>query len=358
MAGTVAEHGTQQQGQPTDRKHLAELLRGTSRTFSLSIEGLPKALCEELTVSYLLFRVSDYLEDHPTINADTKISLLRLWERVLAENDSVDSFVQALDTIPHRSDDPEATVAYESGKLLSCMETFPAGSREAIVQRVRETTLGMAEWQEKGPRVGDEQELDEYMHYVAGIVGYLVTDLFAGHSSRIEAKKNMLMPLAREFGLALQTVNVIRGIRKDYERGWIFVPQSFCDAHGLSQDALFQAGNEEAGVAVVNDLVRKAERHLSSALKYVRSLPRRMHRLRLACTWPLLFAARTLSASRNNTAILTGEVKIGRAEIKAIMKHSAAFGWSNAWLTYYTDKLLREPPVLPAGAGEHPASVT
>lgn len=352
MAYTVAEREAQPQAYPSDFEHLGRLLRRTSRTFALSIEGLPDTLREELTVSYLLFRVSDYLEDHSTLDAPTKTSLLRHWERVLASDDSLDSFLSALDAIPHRNDDPEALVAYESGRLLAHMAAFPSASRDAIVQRVRETTLGMAEWQEKGPRLNTETDLDEYMHFVAGIVGYLVTDLFAGQSEHISRRKRELMPLAREFGLALQTVNVIRGMRKDYERGWIFVPQSFCRAHGISQDELFEAGNERSGVAVINDLIAKAEKHLIGALAYVRSLPRRMHRLRLACAWPLLFAARTLSASRNNAAVLTGEVKVGRREIKAIMKHSTLLGWSNTWLSRYTGRLLRRPPVVPRNSAE------
>mgnify|MGYP006427553271 CR=1 FL=1 len=356
MAKTVAECEANPEMHASDFEHLGRLLRETSRTFALSIEGLPEALREELTVSYLLFRVSDYLEDHSSIDAPTKTSLLRHWERVLASDDSLDSFVRALNTIPHRSDDPEAVVAYESGRLLAHTAAFPKASRDAIIRRVRETTLGMAEWQEKGPRVESEKELDEYMHYVAGIVGYLVTDLFAGQSDRISRRKADLMPLAREFGLALQTVNVIRGVRKDYERGWIFVPHSFCRAHGISQDELFDPGNERSGVEVINDLVAKAETHLVGALAYVRSLPRRMHRLRLACAWPLLFAARTLSASRNNAAVLTGEVKVGRHEIKAIMKRSAILGWSNAWLGHYTEKLLRRTPLVPRGARDRPAA--
>src|SRR5437868_1895140 len=75
---------------------------------------------------------------------------------------------------------------------------------------------------------------------VAGRVGYLVTDIFAWYSGFVRARLNQLMPLAREFGLALQTVNVIRGLRKDYERGWIFVPESFCAAVNLRRSDLFK----------------------------------------------------------------------------------------------------------------------
>jgi farnesyl-diphosphate farnesyltransferase len=62
----------------------------------------------------------------------------------------------------------------------------------------------------------------------------------------------------------------------------------------------------------------------------------------------LLFAARTLAVSRDNPRVLHGEVKISRATVKRIVKNTTLFGWSNAWLSGYTDRLLRsetEPPV-------------
>lgn len=336
----LLERGAPAVSRNPDMCDLHALLRETSRTFALSIEGLPAALRDELTVSYLLFRVSDYLEDHETIDPDRKIELLERWDDVLGGTCSVDEFTAALNTIPHREDDPEATVAYESGALLSSMERFPRSAGDAILRRVRETTRGMAKWQAKGPRIEDEQELDDYMHHVAGVVGYLVTELFSGHSRAIADRRDTLMPLAREFGLALQTVNVIRGLRKDYERGWIFVPRTFCSEHGITPSELFSPERLNDALLVVDDLIAKAEQHLHSGLAYVRSLPRRMHRLRLACMWPLLFAARTISESRNNAEVLLDEVKIGRETVKSIMTRSTLYGWSNTWLRYYTGNLL------------------
>lgn len=323
-----------------DMEYLSRLLRDTSRTFALSIEGLPEALREEITVAYLLFRVSDYLEDHERLSAERKIDLLQQWDEVLGGSTSVDAFLRSLEEIPRDADDREAVVAFESGSLLMTARRFRPYTHDAIVRRVRETTRGMAKWQAKGPRVEDETELDDYMHHVAGIVGYLVTELFAGHSRSVAGRLDTLMPLAQEFGLALQTVNVIRGLRKDYERGWIFVPKSYCSAHGLTPPELFAPERVDSALAVIDDLAAKGEKHLLSGLAYVRSLPRQMHRLRLACMWPLLFAAKTLAISRNNAAIFTEEVKIGRATVKHIMRLSSMYGWSNAWLKGYTMKLL------------------
>lgn len=82
------------------------------------------------------------------------------------------------------------------------------------------------------PESSGEAELDEYMHYVAGIVGFMITEVFSAISIVVRSRRRLLLPLAREYGLGLQTVNIIRGIRKDRERGWIFVPEEFCRSAG------------------------------------------------------------------------------------------------------------------------------
>jgi farnesyl-diphosphate farnesyltransferase len=316
------------------------LLRATSRTFALSIEGLPDRLRDQIAVSYLLLRVSDYLEDHESVPADEKVRLLRLWESTLGGGETIDRFETELASVPHRDDDPEAQVARCAGLLVDTARGFPADARAVIVERVCETTRGMARWQEKGPSVEDESELDDYMHHVAGLVGYLVTDLFSLHFASVADRRSLLMPLAREFGLALQCVNILRGLRKDYERGWIFVPRTFCAAHDLVATDLFRRSERIRAMRVVADLVEKAEHHLRSGLAYVRMLPRRLHRLRLACMWPLLFAARTIAATRGNPGVLTGEVKISRTTVRRIVRNSTVFGWSNAWLEAYARRLL------------------
>lgn len=323
-----------------DADHVFDLLRATSRTFALSIEGLPARLREQVAVAYLLFRVSDYLEDHETLDPNDKVRLLERWESAVTSPALRGVFGDELALVPHREDDAEAVVAREFGMLLDALDGFPDEVRRAITDRVRETTRGMARWQAKGPEVENEAELDDYMHHVAGLVGYLMTDLFSIHFESVAGRRHLLMPLAREFGLALQCVNILRGLRKDYERGWIFVPRSFCAAYDLLTTDLFRRSEQCRAMRVVADLVAKAERHLRAGLSYVRLLPRRLHSVRLACMWPLLFAARTIAATRDNPEVLTGEVKISRTTVKRIVGTSTLLGWSNAWLSGYTNHLL------------------
>ena len=61
-----------------------ELLRAASRTFALSIERLPGLVGEAMCLAYLLLRVSDFLEDNDYMPPERKVTLLRLWDNILA----------------------------------------------------------------------------------------------------------------------------------------------------------------------------------------------------------------------------------------------------------------------------------
>ncbi len=316
---------------------LRDLLRAASRTFAIGIEQLPGALCDAGTVAYLLLRVSDYLEDNEDMTPEKKIILLELWARILngeANSTELTSQIQEADT-----SNPDAVVAQHAADILTRLASLPKEVQEIIVPHVVYSTRGMARWVERGPQVNDETDMDDYMFEVAGRVGYLLTHLFAWYSISIRYKKEDLLPLAREFGLALQTVNVIRGLRKDYERGWVYIPQKFLAAANLTAQELFQPENRAEAIQVLDMLADKAERHLRGALTCVKSLPPWQHRIRLACIFPLMFAIRTLAISRRNAQVFESEAKISREEVKQIVKDATLWGWSNLWLDNYYQKL-------------------
>jgi farnesyl-diphosphate farnesyltransferase len=313
------------------------MLREVSRTFALSIEQLPRGPRDALTLGYLLLRVSDGLEDYPSLTGARKAALLWLWDDVLGGAAPPTSLVDEaarLDT-----SNPEIRVALQASELIRLTHSQPAPVRETLLTYVRATTRGMARWQELPPVVQTEAELDDYMHQVAGMVGYLITDVFAAYSPAVRARREALLPLAREFGLGLQTVNIVRGLHDDFRRGWVFVPAEYYAPLGLTAEQLFEPAHRAAAMRVVARLVAKAERHLAYGMQYVLLLPRRMHRLRLMCIWPLLFAARTLAVTRNDPRALASDAKVSRPEVRRIMRDSALRGWSNRWLRGYFDAL-------------------
>jgi farnesyl-diphosphate farnesyltransferase len=321
-----------------------QLLRATSRTFALSIERLPGAVREAICLAYLLLRISDFLEDNDYMPPERKVELLKLWDAILAGEARAGQLVEALSDQAPGEADADAQAAHEAPAILTALRQLPAALQNHVILHVRNSTQGMARWVARGPNIPHEIDMDDYMHEVAGRVGYLVTDIFAWYSGFIRGRLEQLMPLAREFGLALQTVNIIRGLRKDYERGWIYVPESFCAAVNLRRVDLFDPAYQMQALQVVDMLADKAERHLAAALEYVEALPRWLHALRLACIWPLLFAVRTLAISRHNVNVLMGEVKMTREEVKAIVRDTTLFGWSNHWLERYYRQLQSAPP--------------
>ncbi len=308
-----------------------------SRTFAIGIEQLPAVLCDAGTVAYLLLRVSDYLEDNEEMPAEKKIELLDLWADVLngsANVSDLTSRIQDADT-----SNPDAVVAQHAEDILARLALLPKEVREIITPHVIHSTQGMARWVARGPQVNDEADMDDYMFEVAGRVGYLLTHLFAWYSLFIRFRIKELLPLAREFGLALQTVNVIRGLRKDYERGWVYIPKKFLEAVNLSANELFLPENRAEAIKVLDMLADKAERHLHAALTCVKTLPRWQHRIRLACIFPLMFAIRTLAISRRNTDVFNSEAKMSREEVKRIVRDATLWGWSNRWLDRYSREL-------------------
>ncbi len=316
---------------------LQELLVRSSRTFAVGIQILPRPLRTEVTVAYLLLRVSDYMEDSRELRAREKVALLGNWRRVLAGDGERQPLIELLRAA--REDTPDALVARHSATVLEGLDGLAPAVREILIRRVGESSAGMARWTERGSRFQTEADLDDYMHEVAGRVGHLLTELFTLRLPGTSKERERMMLLGREFGLALQTVNVIRGLHEDRNRGWVYVPAAFLPDPNIRASELFDPANLEAAMAVLGRLVAKADGHLAAARAYIQLIPRRYHRVRLFCLLPLLFAVRTLAISRANPDVLRRETKMTRREVKAITRRAVLMGFSNRWIERYCEHL-------------------
>jgi farnesyl-diphosphate farnesyltransferase len=320
---------------------LNELLHAASRTFAVGIDRLPDPLRGEVETAYLLLRVSDYLEDNESMEPVRKTGLLEAWGRVLAADGPVDEFAATLGPVPDPT--PDALVARNVVQVAGALEAMRPDAQRIVRKHVRDSTLGMARWVARGPDLADEPDLDDYMHEVAGRVGWLLTELFALDVPEVARRRDRMMTLGREFGLALQTVNVIRGLHADSKRGWVYVPRSFLGENGAAHPGAVFGGPAHAArdARVLERLIDKAQRHLDAAASYIALIPRRCHGIRLFCLLPYLFAVRTLALSRGNQAVFREETKISRAEVTRIVKVASVLGRSNGWIRWYAKRLGR-----------------
>lgn len=304
-----------------------ELLVATSRTFAPGIHALRPELREPVAVAYLVLRVSDFLEDTTSLPDERKLELLSGWAAALDSGHLTAELQEALegadDTIP------DTLAARHVGLIFAAVQGLEPRAREVVVRHTASSTLGMARWVDRGPDFLSEADLDDYMHEVAGKVGFLLTELFLLMPGVVRGEEERMMTLAREFGLALQTVNVIRGLHEDPQRGWDFIPSSFREV----------PEGAEPPMAVLDIMVRKAERHIEAGLRYLRGLGGAAD-VRFFCALPLLLAAATLSASRGNPGVFQGAVKLERSRVVRIAALTRAFSRWDGWLSWYCRRLL------------------
>jgi farnesyl-diphosphate farnesyltransferase len=333
-------HGTPQPGERSGGDATMDpvrLLRATSRTFAIGIERLRPPLRESVRTAYLLLRVSDLLEDHPALSPREKAGLLEQWEAVLAGRADHAALAEWLTRLPDAG--PDSIVGGNLGLVLAELGRLPARDRECLIPHVRRSTLGMARWAARGADFGTEADLDDYMHEVAGRVGWLLTELFALHYSSVRRNAERLMPLGRQFGLGLQTINIIRGLPNDRLRGWVYVPRTLTADLGFAPLELFERAPPADRLVVLERLAAKADRHLAGALEYVTLLPRHLHAVRVFCLLPLFFAVATLRVTRSDPEAFGREAKIDRAEVQRIVRATRLRGWSNTWVRRYAAAL-------------------
>jgi farnesyl-diphosphate farnesyltransferase len=290
-----------------------------------------------MRIAYLVLRVSDYLEANTTLPAPAQAALLDAWAATLQGNPLGESLKHHLTATDDPS--PDAQAAHHVGAILQALQGIDGPAQDVIRKHTVDSTIGMARWVRRGPDIETEADLDDYMHEVAGRVGYLITGLFSIASSTIRAREEEMMALGREFGLALQTVNIVRGIPSDIARGWFFVPRTFLDREDRTGEEFVAEGYRTDAQAVVGRLLDKADGHFQAAGRYVRMLPRLEGRMRYFCLLPYFFGLRTVALSRRNPLVLEAEVKLPREEVKTIAVRTRLMAWSNRWIQRYAREL-------------------
>jgi farnesyl-diphosphate farnesyltransferase len=311
-----------------------EILPAVSRTFALSIRVLPGDLQRAVLAAYLLCRIADTVEDEPRMAAAAKAELLDLLLAAFADARARDDFVARAATLT--GERAHVRLARNAEQVFALHDAVPRASRERVEHWVREMVVGMRKFvllYPRGIRIQTVEEYREYCYYVAGTVGYMLTDLWREHAPSIGTRTyEVLRERARDFGEALQTVNILKDVAQDAEHeNSIYIPEHALRAQGSSHATILAAELRQANHVVIRQMVEGAWTNLGHALEYLLLIPRRALSIRLFCALPLLFAYATLRELARSTAMLTpgGTVKITRREVKALLVAGPALIWSN-----------------------------
>lgn len=312
---------------------LDQLLKGTSRSFYLTLRAFPGGIRPLIGLAYLLARATDTIADTEIVPIEQRLDALqKLRERILGKHRRPLDF----GALAQQQGSPAERQLLEQIELaLAELEKFNAADQQRIQDVLNVITSG----QELDLRrfagasaehiipLANAGELDDYTYRVAGCVGEFLTKIFRTHlfpAARIDDQK--LLADGVRFGKGLQLVNILRDLPSDLRQGRCYVPADELVASGLSPKDLLDPANEPKFRPLYARHLAVAEGHLAAGWTYTNTLPRRCVRVRLACAWPALIGAATLT--RLNTANVLNpaeRIKISRSEVKKLMFKSVIF---------------------------------
>lgn len=324
---------------------------------------LPAPVQTQVAIGYLLARAADTLADTALLPAGERRQLLGALRQAVRGDAASRRLL--LDRARQGSAAPDAAAkdpSADSELLLlatldECLDCFDAmaAADKVLVERVLDQLIfGMERDLDRFPTVdapggeiapgrvvalASQAELDEYTYYAAGCVGEFWTDLMAAHLPSLRPLAALeLRGRGVALGKALQLVNVVRDVSSDLRAGRCYWPAELLSQHGLRPQRLAELAVERAAAlpspdeeaalrAVTASLLDWGHELCESAWPYVQAIPAHMLRLRLACTWPLLLALKTLRAMRSAGSPLlcaTRLIKVPRQQVYGLMLRSSA----------------------------------
>uniref|UniRef100_A0A8C4WXA1 Squalene synthase n=1 Tax=Eptatretus burgeri TaxID=7764 RepID=A0A8C4WXA1_EPTBU len=295
----------------TDMNNMSNTLRTcylyldqTSRSFAAVIRALDGELRDAVCIFYLVLRALDTLEDSSSIPYHIKAPLLqsfhtRLYQPLWNYSESCEKDRQVLEDF--------STISLEFRKLALVY-------RDIITDICWQMGEGMAEMLESKLFTMDDWE--RYCHYVAGLVGIGLSQLFAASGQEEEVIREDT-ELANSMGLFLQKTNIIRDYLEDQQEGREFWPKEVWGKYAKTLSEFTQRECMPAAVSCLNELVTNAMQHIPDVFTYLSHL----HNpdVFTFCAIPQVMAIATLAACYNNTQVFRGVVKIRKGLAVTLM---------------------------------------
>ncbi|HEV8409846.1 MAG TPA: phytoene/squalene synthase family protein [Gemmatimonadaceae bacterium] len=330
------------------------VLPEVSRTFAISIRFLPGVLGRAVMTAYLLCRIADTIEDDGSASPERKADLLDAFLRSLGDRDAAEAFPALAADI--EGDPAHVDLLRHTDLVCALLRSLPDHTRNRVVHWVGVMVHGMRKFVQlypRGIRIQTVAEYREYCYYVAGTVGCMLTELWYEHAPSVgKPEFTKLWTKCRQFGEALQTVNILKDIAWDAEHeNAIYIPQTSLQEHGSSHQTLLDAAHLEGNHAAVASFIALAWTDLDDALEYILMVPRRAVAIRAFCILPLLFAYATLRDLSASRAMLSrgGSVKITRVEVRSLTVAGLLSLGSNRALRSLVDR-VRVRRFVPFGA--------
>ncbi|CCW72013.1 unnamed protein product [Phytomonas sp. Hart1] len=315
-----------------------DLLKAVSRSFAVVIAQLTcPALRDSICIFYLTLRALDTIEDDMSLSTKVKLEQLRRFSS-------------------HLKDPTWRLTDVGEGRERELLEQFPRLVREyrklskefqSVIADICERMAdGMCEFLQRP--VLTLEDYDLYCHYVAGLVGHGLTQLFACTGLENPCSGDTLIN-ANHMGLFLQKTNIIRDYYEDIveEPPRMFWPKCIWGQYVGELKDLQRA--DATALQCLNAMIANAMQHIPHVIEYVVSL--KDPSILRFCAIPQLMAIATLSKVYHNTDTFNTKVKISKPESCRIMLDcNSVYDFTCMFSTYcenFLGKLVEDDPSTP-----------
>ncbi len=284
-------------------------LDAVSRSFALCIPELEPPFRDQVALAYLLFRVLDTVEDAPFSDKLVQQRQFNAFRQFLIRPPTraqVDAFRAAF---PASITEGEQNLLADTEPFFEDAHQLPAEARAAMFGAIDRMAQGMAGYTRRPQplRLLDLQDVTRYCCIVAGLVGEMLTRLWA-----LGGEPPPRMLHAYQFGLFLQKVNILKDQAEDEAVGRFLVPDRKEILASLRADA-------------------------AGALSYLTSLPTAERGYRIFCAWSLMLGASAL-------ALMDGPRESHRAQTLGLLGRTAEIAQDDEELRRQFAELLPRLP--------------
>ncbi len=256
----------------TDISFYQDHLNRVSRSFAFCIEQLERPFRDWVSLSYLLCRLLDTVEDSAWEDADHQYSHFKKFGDFLAAPPSANQVADWVRDFDGRASPGEMLLVQDSPALWRGLHALNPEVKSAIQESVGYMNDGMVRFQQSRTngvlRLRGLAEVDEYCYVVAGVVGEMMTRLYSAYKPSF-IPNGLVFKNACRFGLFLQKVNLLKDQTKDEAEGRYLIPD---------RTEVLASVREEA----------------KGALSYILALPREETGYRTFCAWSLFLGLASL----------------------------------------------------------------
>ena len=285
-----------------------DMLNRVSRSFAIVIQQLPVELRNAICVFYLVLRGLDTVEDDMALDMATKLEMLETFCDDIYKRDFV---------VTNCGDGNYKKLMMEFNNVTEAFLSLDEGYQTVIYDITKRMGLGMKEFIPK--EVVTTKDYDLYCHYVAGLVGIGLSQLFA--ACKLEDPKFSKMDvLSNDMGLFLQKTNIIRDYLEDIMEEpapRMFWPKDIWGLYAEKLDEFKEPENREEALQCLNHLITNALEHAVKSLDYMSQLRHKW--VFRFCAIPQVMAIATLALCYNNGKVFEGVVKIRRGKTAKIV---------------------------------------